>query len=344
MRSVRTRRTALFAIALVALLRAAPGFAGEIGHYAPGVYNIRDFFVPDPGLYFTVYNVFYTTDTLRDRSGDKVRSVTIGPGGGVTLGLDVDVDSYTLAPTLIGVADWDLPGGGRYGGFISPTFANNSVSAALSSSSGAGLKSDEDQFGVGDLYVQPLWLGWSGDHWDFSLSYGFYAPVGKYDTDKVRFPLLGFTVESPSADNIGLGFWTHQFQTAGAWYPWKHRATAVAMALTGEVHGEKRSIDVTPGSHISWNWGISQFLPLTKDEEVLLEFGPAGYSQWQVSDDSGSAALNRDVHDEVHAAGVQLGLTHAPWMAFLTFKYLHEFGAEDRFEGEMMTLSIGKGF
>ncbi|MGD8307853.1 MAG: transporter [Chromatiales bacterium] len=340
----RALRVAVIAAAFAAFSSPAPGRAQEIGHYAPGVYNIRDFFVPDPGWYFTVYNVFYTTDTLRDRSGDKVRSITIGPGGGVTLGVDVDVDVYTLAPTVIGVAPWELPWDGRYGAFITPTFANNSVSTALSAETGAGLKADEGQFGVGDLYVQPIWLGWSGDHWDFSLSYGFYAPVGKYDTDKVSFPLLGFTVESPSADNIGLGFWTHQFQTAGAWYPWKHRATAVAMAVTGEVHGKKRSIDVTPGSHVSWNWGISQYLPLTKDEKVLLELGPAGYSQWQVSDDSGSAARNRSVHDQVHAAGLQLGLTHVPWMASLTAKYLHEFRAEDRFEGQVVTLSVAKSF
>jgi hypothetical protein len=45
-----------------------------------------------------------------------------------------------------------------------------------------------------------------------------------------------------------------------------------------------------------------------------LEIGPAGYSSWQVTDDTGSAAKNPDVHDQVHAVGGQLGLTYVPWL------------------------------
>lgn len=338
------KRASLLFVA--AVLFASPGLAGEIGHYAPGVLNIRDFFVPDPGWYFAVYTAYYNTDVLRDEDGHKVRSVQLGagPGPGVTLALDVDVDVFTIAPTVIGVAPWELPGGGRYAAYVTPTFANNSVAASLSAETGRGVSAEEGQFGVGDLYVQPLWLGWSGSHWDFSLGYGFYAPVGKYDTDKTTFPLLGVTLETPSADNIGLGFWTHQFQTAVAWYPWEHRGTAVAIAVTGEVNGEKEGIDIIPGSHVSWNWGISQYLPLTQDKTVLLEIGPIGYSQWQVSDDRGRAARNPSVHDQVHAAGVQLGLTHARWNASVTARYLEEFAAKDRFEGRMVTLSLGKKF
>ena len=346
----KVRERLLFGVALLLsaalMIISCPARAGELGHYAPGVLNIRDFFVPEPGGYALVYNVFYTTDTFRNRDGKKVDSITInpGPGPGVTIHVEADVDVYTLAPTLIWVAPWKLPGGLRYGAYVSPTFANNSVSASLGTETWAGLQADEGRFGVGDMFVEPLFLGWSGKHWDFSLGYGFYAPVGRYDTESVTFPSLGLTITSPAPDNIGLGFWTHQFQTAMAWYPWEHRATAVMVALTGEVHGKKQDIDVTPGSHITWNWGISQFLPLKKDESLLLEIGPAGYSQWQVSDDTGSAARNPDVHDQVHAAGVQIGVTHVPWAAFLTAHYVHEFGARDRFQGQMATVTIGKKF
>jgi hypothetical protein len=40
---------------------------------------------------------------------------------------------------------------------------------------------------VGDMFVQPLWLGWNSKHWDFALGYGFYAPLGRYDTETVSF-------------------------------------------------------------------------------------------------------------------------------------------------------------
>ena len=57
---------------------------------------------------------------------------------------------------------------------------------------------------------------------------------------------------------------------------------------------KKRGFDLTSGQHLTWNWGIGQFLPLKKDQSVLLEAGPAGYINYQVTDDSGGAARNLD--------------------------------------------------
>ena len=61
------------------------------------------------------------------------------------------------------------------------------------------------------------------------------------------------TVEA--ADNIGYGFWTHQFQGAATWYPWADRRMAVVGALTYEIN-EKDDFDLTPGD-LSFNWGVS---------------------------------------------------------------------------------------
>ena len=48
--------------------------------------------------------------------------------------------------------------------------------------------------------------------------------------------------------------------------------------------------------------------------------------------------------DEVHAAGIQAGLTFVPWKAALTVRYQWEFGAEARFEGENLVVTLVKGF
>jgi hypothetical protein len=289
--------------------------------------------------------VFYSTDTFRNKDGDKVSSITINTSQGpLAIKVDADVDVYTLAPTLIWVAPWRLPGGGRYGAFISPTFANNKVASVLSIETLGGIDADLNQFGVGDLFVQPLWFGWSGKYWDFSLGYGFYAPVGKYNTHQVTFPSLGLTLTVPDSDNIGLGFWTHQFQTAFGWYPFGNPGTLAVLALTGEIHSKKQDIDITPGANIALNWGVSQYLPLKKDQSLLLELGATGYFLWQVTDDTGSEAYAADVHDRVYAAGAQVGLIYAPWNAFAEVKYLHEFAAIDRFEGQMVTATFGIKF
>jgi len=316
--------------------------AGELGHFAPGVFNIRDFAMPPPGFYGAVYNYFYTTDRLNDRNGNKLDSVTIGPGPGLTLGLEVNVDIYVVAPTLIWVSPWMIAGA-RYGALISPTFATTSLGAALTTTTGRGVSSETSSFGAGDIYVQPLWLDWSLPHWDLTFAYGFYAPAGKYDVETVTFPVIG-ALRVEAADNIGFGFWTHQIQSAATWYPLEHHGTALSAALTYEINHQKEGFDLRPGSHLSLNWGASQYLPLTTDQTLLLEIGPAGYSQWQLTDDTGSDARNPDVHDQVHAVGGQLGLTYVPWNAVMNFHYFYEFAAEDRFQGQTLGLNFAVKF
>ena len=339
----KTVFAALFSVAL-ALAGAASVHAGEISHYNGGFLSIRDFFVPpEPGFYGAVYNYYYTTDRVNDKNGDQINSVTINPPGGgpgTTLNLDVSVDIYVMSPSMIWVPDWK-PLGARYGILVAPTFANASAEAAISRAGGVGKGSSGSSWGAGDLLVQPVWLDWSLKHWDFDLSYTFYAPVGKYNTDTATVPGIG-PVEVESSDNIGYGFWTHQFQGAVAWYPMENKATAVTAALTYEINTKKEDFDLTPGNVLTLNWGISQYLPLKKDHSLLLEIGPAGYDSWQVTQDSGSAANN--TKDQVHGVGGQIGLTYVPWSLALNFHAFYEYAAEDRFQGQSYGISIAKKF
>ena len=91
------------------------------------------------------------------------------------------------------------------------------------------------------------------------------------------------------------------------------------------------------------NWGISQYIPLTPDRKLLLEIGPAGYCEWQTSYDYGSGVdPGNNPLSKVYAAGFQTGLTYVPWNAFFNLRYSSEFGAVARFQGETVSLSLGK--
>jgi len=338
--SRKALRSLLFGGVTVLLFSGAGSVcAGELGHYAAGVLNIRDFFVPEPGFYYVQYHYLYSTDTLKNRNGDEVGSLTpTGRLGTTTLTVEPDVDVFALIPTFIWVSPWQVLGA-RYGAYIAPTFADGSAQVDLSlAHSGRfgergfsrSLEADTGM-GVGDLLVQPLWLGWSGKHYDVSAGYGFYAPTGE--------------------EGIGLEFWTNQLQLAGAWYPFDNRGTAVTLAGTYEIQSEKQDEDLTPGDRVTLNWGVSQYLPLTKDQTWLAELGASGYSQWQVDEDSGSDVpqiqrlnVTLNAKDEVHAAGIQGGLTFVPWKASLMVHYQWEFGAEARFEGENLVVTLVKGF
>jgi hypothetical protein len=119
---------------------------------------------------------------------------------------------------------------------------------------------------------------------------------------------------------------------------------AVMSTLTYEIHHEKEHFDLTPGQNLTLSWGISEYLPLRKDQTLLLELGPAGYSTWQVTDDDGRDARNGSVHDEVHAVGGQLGATYVPWLLAINAHYFYEFVSKDRFQGQAFGISIAKKF
>lgn len=337
------RRITGLLVAIAFFCAAPPAQAGEIGHFNGGVMNMRDYLVPEPGFYGALYNYVYLTNRLNDSDGDKVTSVTIDPpggGAGVPVGVQVSVDMYVLAPTLLWVTDL-APLGIKYGAVITPTFANANLDALASSAFARGGSLSAGGSGAGDLFVQPVWLGKTLDHWDFALAYGFHAPVGKYNTDTVVVPGVG-PVKTEASDNIGFGFWTQQVQGAAAWYPMDNKGTAVLTALTYETNGKKQGFDLTPGDNLTFNWGVSQFLPLEKDMSLMLDVGPAGYNTWQITDDSGSAA--NGTRDQLHAVGGQLGVTYVPWMASLTVHGFHEYDAQNRFQGDSFGVNLAKKF
>jgi hypothetical protein len=137
--------------------------AGEIGHFAAGLVNIRDYVMPaDPGIYTSIYNYYYTTDRLNDSDGHKIDSVTLkpGPGPGLKIDTNVDVDVFVTVPSLLWVSPWKVLGA-RYAAYIAPSFANSSVGASFATETDRGIDPDTSSEGLGDLYVQPVWLDWA---------------------------------------------------------------------------------------------------------------------------------------------------------------------------------------
>src|SRR5215510_11220201 len=94
---VQTTRLVLITVSLTLVLNTR---AGEIGHFNGGVMNVRDYVMPDPGVYTAIYNYFYTTGQLNNSNGNEINSVTIqsGPGPGIERGINVAVNMYALAP------------------------------------------------------------------------------------------------------------------------------------------------------------------------------------------------------------------------------------------------------
>ena len=133
-------------------------------------------------------------------------------------------------------------------------------------------------------------------------------------------------------------------QAGAAWYPWTNHATAVTVVMTWDYNSPQQDTGVKYGQNLWLNWGISQYLPLTKDEKLLLEVGPAGYYEWQVSDTTGSLAQDPSSRTHVGASGGQLGLTYVPWNLVLNFHAFYEYYADSRVQGSTFGINLLKKF
>ncbi len=341
--TVTTKRILQVTIAAVLLALAGSARAADAGHFNGGLIDIRDYFVPDPGFYGVVYNYFYKTDRYNDQNGNQINTVTVspGPGQGVPVDVSFNLNMYALVPVVIWVSPWKILGA-KYSAYAAGTFANANVDNAIYTAGGFGGSGSAASFGVGDPFFQPVWLGWTLPHWDFEAGYGFYAPLGKYSTKTLTIPGGSFTI--PASDNIGLGYWTQQAQAGAAWYPWTNHATAVTAVMTYEYNSPQQGTEVHQGQNLWLNWGISQYLPLTKDQKLLLEIGPAGYYEWQISDTTGSLTQSPSARTHVGAIGGQIGLTYAPWNLVLDFHGFYEYYADTRVQGSTFGINLLKKF
>jgi hypothetical protein len=332
------------AVARLMLLAAsslsAPTLLLGQAHYSPGTASIRDYAMPDPGMYLAVYNYGYDTTFLADNSGNKINQVLIGPSGGpyTPLNVNVDLKLYALAPALLWITKWNVFGA-HYGAYVIPAFSNANIAASLSTIDGLGVNPETSQFAVGDMFVQPFWLGWNRKHFDVAAGYGFYAPVGKFDTQTVTFPSGPQVVTA--ATNTGLGYWTHQVQGNVTWYPNVNRTLAVTNTITAEFNGEQRDTHYTNGDFVSWNWGADYLFPLDKTFHYASDIGVTGYSQWQISDATGPNVTNPNFHDQVHGVGVQAGVINTHLGLAFEFRYLGEYAAANRFRGRSYSLNLG---
>ncbi len=297
--------------------------AQEMGHYAPGAWDIRSFITPSPGLYFAVYNYLYTSNDLKNQYGNSIQSTIVN---GVPVQLNVDINTYSMAPTLLWAPKRKILAA-NYAFMLFQPIANPSLQSSFQIVN-TGFSAHQSTWGLGDPYVRPIWLTWRWPAFNFSASYGVYAPTGKY--------------HNRSRSNIGLGFWTHELQGIGAWYPDAKHSLAVVLAATYDVNQRKIDVNIRPGNYFSLNWGISQLFPVGR--QGILEVGIPGYDQWQITDDSGTALIGNSSVNQVHAAGLELGYTIIPLNLVITGKCLQEFKAKTRFQGRVYTLSFSIQF
>jgi hypothetical protein len=283
----------VIAVGLLALtsLVQAQSFSG---HYPAGAEGIKGATLPPPGFYFRDYNYFFVADRF--------------PGGPP----DFDLFVYVQLLRPIWISKFKLLGG-YYGADVLVPFAYQNLKIG---------DFKDDQFGLGDICVEPITLSWHLNRFDLSAGYAFWAPTGQYDP-------------SPGVHS-GKGFWAHMLTAGATWYPDKDKTWALSALNRYEFNHENTDWDITPGQVWTLEWALSKTFRKT------IDVGLVGYYQLQTTSDCGTGASN--AKDQVIGLGPEVNLFCPKLGLFTSLRYLREFGAHDRPEGNTINLTFTKLF
>ncbi len=281
------------------------------GHNAKGDYGLMSGTQAGPGFYVPVMYFDYGIDTLRESSGEAI------PTQG-------KITTKAIAPMALWVSEKKLLGG-NYSLLIAPAMTSNTLEVPLLSSS------ETSSWELGDLYVQPINLGWHLQQADFIAGLGIFAPTGKY--------------EFAGDENNGLGMWSYELFAGTTIYPGKDKNWHMAASVFWETHGKKEGTDIRVGDLLTIEGGVGRnFLG------GAASAGLAFYAQWKLTqDDFGSlASVSPDLlaspsKHKVFALGPDLTIPIASsnkLYALVNMRYFWEFDANSTSEGETFLLTL----
>lgn len=336
---------------LVSLLAAQYAWAGTQGHYYPGVMGMRDIILPPKGVYALYYDPIYYSNDLRGANGNSLSHVSMSASETkhfnvyghdlpvrLSANLSADIDASMMFTTEQLLLVWSTPWkvlGADFGMLIAPSMGYVGLEAEVKAHAAGTVsignyaktvvkdetvKVRSEKYGFGDLLVQPVMLDWRGKRYDIGLYYGFWAPTGAYAEDR--------------AANVGMGFWSQQFQAFGAYYFDDYRKTALIVTGTYNFNSQKYDVDVTPGQSMTLEYALSHYLT------DRVEIGLCGYDQWQISSDTGSAAKNKDVFYQIHGIGGQVSGWAVKDKLCITTKCIGEYYGVGRFMGVLGTVNV----
>lgn len=286
----------------------------QMGAYVPGITNPGDYANPGmTGLLVVDYNIFFSSDKFIDENGSEVDNITL-PGGD-SRPLSVDLSGYINSLLLTYVSpELSFLGNARYFGFIAPSYFTSSMQVGLSELVIEDVVVNGGVGGFGDLNIAPLFLTWTSKNSKVDLTggYMFTAPTGRYTTG--------------AEDNVGIGFWSHDFQLF-TYYYLNERATTLYVGQTFETHSKLKDADVKPGNRYIIEYGISQYV------SERLDLTMQGSTTRQVSKDTGNDVIwDNSYKDKYSTIGAGAGYWVVPGVFYTNLKWWTNYNIREHFK------------
>jgi len=293
------------------LVLATPRFAasaeGGYSNYIPGTYG--DFGMAlAPTETWTLRNDFYYYDASVDRT---VRS------GNLEVGADLNfLMNFT---TLLYKPDVELFGAQYAAGIFMP-LVDLDIDSRLSVGNSIFNASD-GATGLGDIALVPFALYWNTGNMHMSFAEFIITPTGDYDVN--------------NDINNGLNYWSFDTNFALT-YLNPETGRDFSFNLGHIYNTENDDTNYQTGQELHLDVVFNQFLSET------LAVGLQGFYLKQITGDSGSGALLGNFKAEAAGIGPAVMWTKQLGNQSVTFiaKWLHEFHAENRLEGDHLFFSF----
>jgi hypothetical protein len=295
------------ALALALLAQAAS--AQVRGVYPTGMNATNAGVAPGPGW---SYSNLFIANTRDERAGPSGETLATGEQSVL---LDLNTFAWGTENPLFA--------GARFAATATVILSQNSLESDVEGSLGGG-------GGLGDLFVQPVILGWTKGQYDWRAAYGIVAPTGRF--------------EAGADDNVGAGYWTHALSAGLTYTASKARSASLSAFVMYELHGQQETTDIRPGDTLTLDASWMQVAAQRAD--IAFQVGAVGYAQWQTSDKRGpgvTAAEGAD-HYRVYAFGLATSVAWPARRSSLAFKVFREFEARSTFEGYSVHLSAAMAF
>jgi hypothetical protein len=288
-------------LALIAFW-SLPLNAQYLGDQQIGLAGLKAGSQPGPGFYLTI-PLYY-----RDRN----ISIYDAHGNQVLKGITADISLFVLPGVTVTTPFKIL--GATYGASFTEWISNGVVDvAAVNFHRTTG-------YGYGDIYVQPLILGWRVPHLDVTAAYAFFAPTGH--------------------GSAGQHMWVNEIDLGGTLYPDKAKAWNVSTMMYYDFNQRKNNADITVGNTLTLAGGIGRsFL------KGAANAGVAYGAQWKITHDSG-IGIPPVVHvadGRVFGVGPEIDLpvfARGQNAGFVSFRYMWLVGPKAALGGQVLTASF----
>jgi hypothetical protein len=270
-----------------------PQFRGDFGMTAG---TLRP-----PGAYLGFFYNNYRSDQISAANGQRVD--TLRPDWNVA----ALVGSYTF-PFSIAGAHWSVAAAVPW-----TTITLETVNLDFNG-----------KWGVGDIYVQPVKLGWSVPAADFVAGFGVFMPTGRFNAG--------------APDNTGLGMWSYQGSLGSTVYIGSGRQGSASTLVSYQIQSKVDNSDKRAGQVLTLEGGIGHAL--------LKEVGQIGlvyYAQWKTTDDQGfilPPAFDGRMRTFALGPEITIPFPIASLEGLVTFRYYTEFGNRVSTQGDSYVISF----